>query len=1084
MYELRMEPYPRGLPSRPATSEDLRPSSIPGDVHDVANSPRVDAEAGVGINVTEKPWSTQLRDLAFENASTSGQVKHPGLSSNDQTTAAASQKILESERHQQRSSPLRVPSRTDKDDCSSSITGSDVSSSKQSKCHVCKTTSPFETDSLVHCSSCSRKYHRRCHTQAPVATELGKEHFWQCQRCMKKKLRPGSRLSDTLLAVESHPTSQPQEPPTKKPRLEAAAFDLAFDAAKITTKSSSPGQSPPLRHAPFDTEPMPAKPLEQTTDAVNSVDNALSASDQMHLQEAEDLVDQSFASSADTRAVKHTKPRTLKLVRTKLAQRDVESCAEPMKTHVEVTPPRTSLSTTEPTQEPSVGDLRPDSAMAEPKRKTKPHRWSGTGADKDIVQVGLAQFFLKDNKPEAMPASAEDLLPPAASNTLESHEVSEKTREATGGKASRSVDDGSYDKEANPRSLDQSAESFSGISAVPHVDHDLQKPTDIISTGEGCPQGKDPSRKPGPIKRRTGPGSNALNKCSKCSRRIAAGPSGTNELCTSCRLEQPADLPLEPSTSSKSNAKAAQLEDRDDLDLWTPRSTPPRSRVHARDNSSLRISGTEIAPDEDLIIPQSKVVSGEAPDARCNDSATPQGKLVRKRKSYARDANGEHDYGNYESRPKGSYQRLILLALCDAPGHRLRGKDVVDWVAKNIRGYSNYESSVENDKWRSGLNASLSLYREGTFPKALWRKTDLSEGRCLWELLPGIAAKLPQWDPILNEPVSPPRELCDRLDFDGGEEKALANGGEEFEPKQGRPGSKSKTKTARKDATSSTADRPDRVSEKLSKRPEQRLPSPSAEGLLHAPTPMRSAMNDASEVSSEEEPIVRSRRKARRAPIAAMSTRSMEQIDSITTKSVLSQANASTINELGLSAGLPDTPQTTNSPPQVKRLSRPLVDVKGLTLAQLVRMDAENVDYSAKSLFEEWPEYDPHTQVDRDAKAAEIKRRPNKKQRMAIASTDSWLRWGSVQPQKADISNRSSLSVERSFRNSGATFDQLPWNEEALNEKRFDDLDKFFDLPHNPMAIVHDGQLAYRDGTRSDDGILPRAKVVYRTGYA
>ncbi|KAK5149278.1 hypothetical protein LTS14_010983, partial [Recurvomyces mirabilis] len=55
-------------------------------------------------------------------------------------------------------------------------------------------------------------------------------------------------------------------------------------------------------------------------------------------------------------------------------------------------------------------------------------------------------------------------------------------------------------------------------------------------------------------------------------------------------------------------------------------------------------------------------------------------------------------------------------------------------------------------------------------------------------------------------------------------------------------------------------------------------------------------------------------------------------------------------------------------------------DRDGVSLAERIRADADNIDYSAKSLFDEWPQYDPKYEVDNVAKLQEIKQRPTRKQ--------------------------------------------------------------------------------------------------------
>ena len=54
----------------------------------------------------------------------------------------------------------------------------------------------------------------------------------------------------------------------------------------------------------------------------------------------------------------------------------------------------------------------------------------------------------------------------------------------------------------------------------------------------------------------------------------------------------------------------------------------------------------------------------------------------------------------------------------------------------------------------------------------------------------------------------------------------------------------------------------------------------------------------------------------------------------------------------------------------------------------------------------------------------------------------------------------------------------------SLEEKvhRCATLEEFFGLPDKPIPFIDRGQLAYRDGTRGEDGELPRVKYKYPTG--
>ena len=56
-----------------------------------------------------------------------------------------------------------------------------------------------------------------------------------------------------------------------------------------------------------------------------------------------------------------------------------------------------------------------------------------------------------------------------------------------------------------------------------------------------------------------------------------------------------------------------------------------------------------------------------------------------------------------------------------------------------------------------------------------------------------------------------------------------------------------------------------------------------------------------------------------------------------------------------------------------------------------------------------------------------------------------------------------------------------PWEKDASSTpEEFGSLDEFFDFPANVIPIISEGQLAYRDGTRNDDGRLPRAREVFK----
>jgi hypothetical protein len=57
-----------------------------------------------------------------------------------------------------------------------------------------------------------------------------------------------------------------------------------------------------------------------------------------------------------------------------------------------------------------------------------------------------------------------------------------------------------------------------------------------------------------------------------------------------------------------------------------------------------------------------------------------------------------------------------------------------------------------------------------------------------------------------------------------------------------------------------------------------------------------------------------------------------------------------------------------------------------------------------------------------------------------------------------------------------------PWEnpDNDPTRKEYTSLEELFDFPDNTIPIISEGQLAYRDGTRTDDGRLPRAREVFK----
>lgn len=170
-----------------------------------------------------------------------------------------------------RSSPTMT--RMDKDDSSSALTGSDSSASKGSKCHVCKTRAMSDVEALVPCSTCVRKYHRRCHPGSSPPADSDSLSTWQCRRCVRLQVAPKSGLSNASFPAASPVPSEGQSGVTDSPAIEIER-ELETDrpqAGELTSTASAPSSKPSA--------------------AQNNGADAAAASS----TEADDLVEKSFA---------------------------------------------------------------------------------------------------------------------------------------------------------------------------------------------------------------------------------------------------------------------------------------------------------------------------------------------------------------------------------------------------------------------------------------------------------------------------------------------------------------------------------------------------------------------------------------------------------------------------------------------------------------------------------------------------------------------------------------------------------------------------------------------------------------------
>jgi len=486
-----------------------------------------------------------------------------------------------------------------------------------------------------------------------------------------------------------------------------------------------------------------------------------------------------------------------------------------------------------------------------------------------------------------------------------------------------------------------------------------------------------------------------------------------------------------------------------DLDLWPKRGAIGyiSARPELPDTDNLpQINTTEIEWEEET--------SGtELPDPPATPVAS--GQSVDRKIRRSRD--GGNGLGDSLRRPKNVLTKMIQLALCTSP---LQARGVCAWIVQNIPGY---QHGV--DCWERSIGATISMNVNNKGNKLWisrpWKEGDSEKyGKGQWlELAPGVANRCECWDPTLEELVSPPRRMSSDDDGKISKLSDLSS----LSPSQ-IPG------TATKDSSISS--------------------TPAAKHQDPGHWMLASADQQVARESSEDDPIANLRqaplKKANIVPLAT-TQRSREHPSErppimLKLRKPQGQDTTQAVENFKWEDGTRlenvfDLRITRMGKP--RPLQFPLHLTGSSVLANLCKADAKNQDFSVKILYNEWPEYDPANEPDRKAKMEEIKGRPSRKQ--MIGKPASYSRLGNrVTGKSSDVA--SSRSPRKLV---SGNIQALQKKFASLNDENLsccDTLESFFDLPRNPIPIIYQGELAYRDGTRDSNGKMPRAKVIYKTG--
>ncbi|KAK5133972.1 hypothetical protein LTR08_007092 [Meristemomyces frigidus] len=471
-------------------------------------------------------------------------------------------------------------------------------------------------------------------------------------------------------------------------------------------------------------------------------------------------------------------------------------------------------------------------------------------------------------------------------------------------------------------------------------------------------------------------------------------------------------------------------------------------------------------------------------------------KKKRPRKSYT----GGTGLGDSKERPEGTYMRLIAMALSEAPSRQLQMGGLCHWIADNISGYDFKEA-----KWKSGISTTISAHTgpkgKRLFLSVPWKVgDDVQNGKAAWyKLRAGLADALERWDPVLKQPVSPLQGLrshdsAKEIDGEAEQNKVATQSEPEQHAKdcevnssqavrdrcaKARAGRKRKRRLLASLKDSDADDQPDPM--------ELDTPAALDESGKAADTNSATDVDGLSTVfaypnptdSSDDEPLASVQQKKSKtfvAPAAMMHP----------PPSPLEEEEA---HEDHMEVDTPHAAATkpasgaTNQRSHLQQSDR--VQASSSGLGQPIKPKAKDTDYAARSLFVEWPQYDPKNYFDKVAMVAEIKKRPTRKDMFKKAAMYSRLGSNESAELLQDLgASASNVPRDSAERTSKVARKQPSFDAFSLEDKvqHCETLEEFVGLPANPIPFMDKGQLAYRDGTRDENGKLPRVKYKYATG--
>jgi hypothetical protein len=479
--------------------------------------------------------------------------------------------------------------------------------------------------------------------------------------------------------------------------------------------------------------------------------------------------------------------------------------------------------------------------------------------------------------------------------------------------------------------------------------------------------------------------------------------------------------------------------------------------------------------------------------------------------------------GDSSDRPKGSRLILVAMALGSTASRRMQAKDVMDWIADTIPGYKKGEGN-----WASRISAMLSQGRlitsgsgyggySGCWREDEWQEGDGGKPKAKWyQLLPEKEDEMWTWCPVLKEPLSPsarreaqkagkpairPAPVMARASVVASTSVPVTPKSSTNEPVSIYRGSFVQEENGKRlnaagaeavggDAMEIDGLKGDGAPQSL--RGLKRKHS-SRSSMAKLSTPNQKNYSS----SSEDEPLSASWKIKRRRGGTLLQARTQSPATQQQTPTnrgsqdeMELERGMSTVNsaECGDAAQNDNDSASKASNTSAGRRKSALVILRLNGSRRPSTAESHDHYFAAKreqlatSLYDEWPAFRQHASDEHD-KLAEIQKLPRKKKLFGKLASHPQVRVETdFSAQTFTTTNFSPEKRTRTRMIDPRPDEPYPWEnpDNDPTRKEYTSLEEFFDFPDNMIPIISEGQLAYRDGTRTDDGRLPRAREIFK----